>query len=194
MILDDAIDSVKKFFASLVFVPPSEFLHFAKLVSFQIVKKGEHLYVTGEKFNKIGFVVKGLMYNYYTRDDKTTIANYFIKDGMPATCYADLLQNIPASFSCKAIEDTYLITIQYEDFQKLFLRHHCWDRIARLSAEKLYIEKEIREMEFLLMPAEKRYENFVKNYPQLINRVPQQLIATYLGIRPESLSRIRSQR
>lgn len=194
MILDEAVESIKRFFASLVFVPPTEFLYFARLISFQSLKKGDHFYVAGEKFDKMGFVVKGLMYNYYTKDDQTTIANYFIKEGMPATCYADLLQKVPASFSCKALEDSYLLTIRYEDFQKLFSRHNCWDRIARLSAEKLYIEKEVREMEFLLLTAEKRYENFVKCHPQLVNRVPQQLIATYLGIRPESLSRIRSQR
>jgi hypothetical protein len=63
--------------------------------------------------------------------------------------------------------------------------------MGRLSAEKLYIEKEQREWQFLLGDAKSRYENFVQENRGLIDRIPQYLIASYIGISPVSLSRIR---
>ena len=166
-------------------------LHFLKMLSFKKVEKGDFFYRENEHFGDIGFVVKGLLYNFYKVSDEKIVVKYFIHEGMPATCYADLLMERPASFSCKAIETSYLVTIKLKDFQSLYARHSCWDRVGRLNAEKLYIEKETREYEFLILTGEERYARFVKRFPNLINRVPQYLIATFIGVEPESLSRIR---
>lgn len=187
-----AFDKLKDYFSSMTVVPPTELIHFLSLISFKKIKKNEHFYVAGIQFDKMGFVLKGLLYNYYTKDNGDEVVNYFIPEGHPATCYANLLTETPASYSCRAIEDTYLITVQYSDFKKLYERHRCWDRIGRLGAEKNYIEKEIRERDFLILSGEQRYENFVKTNPHIMDRIPQSMIATFIGIRPESLSRIRA--
>lgn len=189
-----AFDKLKNYFTSMCVVPPTELIHFLSLISFKKIKKNEHFYIAGTHFDKMGFVLKGLLYNYYVKENGDEVVNYFIPEGHPATCYANLLTNTPASFSCRALEDTYLITLQYSDFKQLFERHRCWDRIGRLGAEKNYIEKEIRERDFLILSGEQRYENFVKANPHLLDRIPQGMIATFIGIRPESLSRIRANR
>lgn len=188
--MQEAIESIKNYFSSLTIVPPSEIIHFTTLLSFKKIDKDEYFYKESEIFDEIGFVIKGLLYNYYTKSEDDISVNYFIHEGKPATCYANLLTKTPASFSCRALETTYLITIKYDDFKKLYARHVCWERIGRLSAEDLYIEKERREFEFF-MTGEQRYQSFLKNYPKLQNRIPQYLIASYIGIKPESLSRIR---
>lgn len=190
MNLTESIEAIKQYFDKFTYVPPAEVLYFISKISLKKIEKDEHFYKQNEPFDQIGFVVKGLLYNYYTKEDHTIAVNYFVHEGMPATCYANLLTNTPASFSCKAIETTYMLIIKYKDFQSFYGRHLCWDRIGRLSAEDLFIEKERREFEFF-MTGEERYRHFVKNYPKLQNRVPQYLIASYIGLKPESLSRIR---
>lgn len=185
-------ENIKNHLLTLAAIPPLEWIHFATLLSIKKIKKGEIYFHQGESFDQIGFVVSGLMHNYYSLPNDEIAVNYFIHEGMPVTCYADQLLKKPASFSCKAIEDTTLVNIKFKDFEKLYNRHTCWEKIGRLSAEKLYIEKEIRERDFLMMDAKQRYENFVNTNPKIINRVPQYLIASYLGIKPESLSRIRA--
>ncbi len=189
-----AFEKLKAYFDSFVMVPPSELFHFIKLIRFKKIKKNDHFYLAGSDFNKIGFVLKGLLYNYYVKKNGDEVVNYFIPEGNPATCYADLLTNSKPSFSCKALEDTYLITVNFSDFRQLFDRHRCWDRMGRLGAEKQYIEKEIREKEFLIMSGEERYDQFITKNSDIIDRIPQSLIATFIGIRPESLSRIRAGR
>ncbi|MCP4271690.1 MAG: Crp/Fnr family transcriptional regulator, partial [Gammaproteobacteria bacterium] len=73
----------------------------------------------------------------------------------------------------------------------LFDQHRCWEKLGRLLAEQLYIKKETREAEFLLDDAETRYLNFQTNYPGLEDRLTQYHVASYLGITPVMLSRIR---
>jgi len=186
----DAVSSIQEYFRSMTYIPPTELLHFISHLSLKKVEKDDFLYRQNEHFGEIGFVVKGLLYNFYTKVDGSINVNYFIHEGMPVTCYANLLTQTPASFSCKAIENSYILVIQYKDFKNLYHRHSCWEKLGRLSAEGLYIEKENRETEFFL-GGEERYSFFVKKYSKLVNRVPQYLIASYIGITPESLSRIR---
>lgn len=190
MNLKEAVESIKEYFSSLTYIPPQELIHFLSLLSLKVVEKDEFFYKQNENFNEMGFVVKGLLYNFYTKPDDSINVNYFIHEGMPITCYANLLTNTPASFSCKALEKSYILIIPYRSFKNLYNRHSCWERLGRLSAEDLYIEKEERETEFFL-GGEERYALFVKKYSRLVNRVPQYLIASYIGITPESLSRIR---
>lgn len=186
------LEKLTEYLKNMVIIPPTELLYFTTKLSYQKVKKGEHFYHAGEMFDRIGFVVSGLLYNYYLKSDGEFVANYFIPEGMPATCYGNLITNTPAHFSCKALEDTHLITIKYEDFKKLYTRHPCWDKLGRLSAEKLYIEKEQREKDFLLMSAEERYNNYKENFPKLTERIPQHILSSFLRIRPETISRIKN--
>lgn len=90
------------------------------------------------------------------------------------------------------MEDSTLITVDYETYQELLGSHTCWQIVARKLAEMVFILKEKREAELLLNSAPERYQQFLTDYPDLETRVPQYHIASYLGITPESLSRIRS--
>lgn len=191
--LKEGIQSLIEFLSTFAQIPPAEILYFTSKLSFEKIKKDDYFFKQNEHFDKIGFVISGLLYNFYTRDSKAIHVNYFINEGMPATCYANLLTGTPAVFSCKALENTYLITIKYSDFKELYSRHPCWNLIGRLNAEKLYIEKEKREYEFLVLSSQEKYSNFIANHPKIINRVPQYLIASYVGVKPESLSRLRAQ-
>jgi len=183
--------NLKKFFNDCFEVPPLEWLHLARSLKVQYLKKDEFYFHQGEPVKEISFVAKGLMVNFYTSEAGEDFIKYFVQEKTFVGCYSSLLLGVPASFSSQALEATTLVTLQYKDLENLYRRHVCWERMGRIIAEKLYIEKEKREQYFLMADAKARYEGFLQDNPELIQRVPQYLIASYIGISPVSLSRIR---
>ncbi len=194
MISSEHSASLKKYLSTFIEIPFQEWAYFSSVLRMRKIAKDEFYFRQGDAVDEIGFVIEGLFYNFYANKKAEDSVKYFIPEGNAIACLSSLILNLPASFSGQALEDSTLLTIKFSDLQKVFLRHSCWERMGRLSAEKLYIEKEIREERFLRTDARKRYEYFVKEHPNLVNRVPQYLIASYLGMTPVSLSRIRKTR
>ena len=81
--------------------------------------------------------------------------------------------------------------VNYDALNRLFAEHPCWKDFLIKIISKAYLIRENREREFLLFDAEQRYQSFQKKYPNLESRIKQHYVASYLGIAPESLSRIR---
>jgi len=89
------------------------------------------------------------------------------------------------------LENTELLCINYSDWEKLLDNVPCWNIAARKVVEKVYIMKQMREIELLLEDAQSMYIHFMEQYPMLHKRLKQHYIASYLGISPVTLSRIR---
>lgn len=187
----EAFDALKTYLAGAFSLPPLEWLRLAKSLRFKSLAKGEFFVKQGDPVSEIGFVVKGLLYNYYTNDSGEDFVKFFIPEKNMVACYSSLLQGIPAGFSSQALEPTTLITFPYKELRNLYQSHAAWERIGRLSVEKLYIDMEKREQYFMMADAKTRYEAFLRDKPDLVQRVPQYIIASYIGISPVSLSRIR---
>jgi CRP-like cAMP-binding protein len=90
------------------------------------------------------------------------------------------------------MEDVKLYTIGREDLFRLFDKYPTLQKLGRLSMEYMFIRKETREASFLLDTAEQRYEELMRQYPGITQRVPLKYLASYLGITAETLSRIRA--
>ncbi len=176
----------------MITIPPLEWVALVRCLKVKHIKKDSFFFRQGENVFEIGYVQKGLLYNFYTDEDGNELVKYFISSGKLVAAYSSLILSRPAIASCKALEDTTIITIQYEDLLNLYKRHACWERMGRLGAEEQFVEKEIREYQFLANTASERYNFFVRENPDLINRIPQYLIASFLGISPVSLSRLRN--
>lgn len=190
----DYFEVLKKYLSGFLSIPPLEWIYFARLLSVRKLEKDSYFFRQGESTGEIGFVLQGMLYNFYTDSNGKVAVKYFIREGEAVAPYSSLLLGEPAAFSCQAIESCLIVTLQYQDLQKLYARHICWEKMGRVSAEKLYIEKEKRELQFLTLEAAARYDQFMKANSQISGRIPQYLIASYLGISPVSLSRIRKKR
>ena len=188
------LEALKKYLSTFIDIPFQEWAFFTSVLNVRKFEKNEFYFRLGDAVDEVGFVVEGLFYNFYSNKKGESSVKYFVAEGSSIACLSSLILNIPASFSGQALEDSILLTIKYRDLQKVFLRHSCWERMGRLSAEKLYIEKEVREERFLRADAREKYEYFVNEHPNLVNRLPQYLIASYLGITPVTLSRVRKKR
>ncbi|MFC0183221.1 cAMP-binding domain of CRP or a regulatory subunit of cAMP-dependent protein kinases [Pseudarcicella hirudinis] len=145
----------------------------------------------GQIAPQLCFVKKGLLRNFVKKNDTTEIVNSFSEELTFNLVNVSFLTQTPSSEYIQALEDTELLTIDYKNMQKLYSHHHGWERIGRLLLESAVIEQNLRIRSFLEETAQMRYEKFMQRYPGLLHRTHQYHIASYLGITPESLSRLR---
>lgn len=106
--------------------------------------------------------------------------------------YESFLSKTPTHCYIEAIEDTDLFMLSYADMQELYNKSQRFERFGRLIAERLFIETAKSKNNLLTQTAEDRYLELLTHQPQIFERLPLALIASYLGIQPQSLSRIRA--
>ncbi len=176
---------------SVAHVPSELEEQFSALLSRKSVAKGDNFINEGQFPKSIGFVNKGLFRYYYVDRNGVEYTKSFFDKGVVISSYSAILENRPSYFTIQALEDSEIEVVPYREFHQLFSEHHCWHEFLIALLQKAYLIKETREREFLLLDAEQRYKAFLHRFPTLEKRVPQHIIASYLGIAPESLSRVR---
>ena len=155
------------------------------------LKKKEHYLREGEVCNKYGFIMKGCVRLYFLTDDEEVCKDLLFEKTFTGSLASFTLQK-PALFNVAAIEETSLLEIRRSDLLELYERYFCWQKLGRLLAEALAIRKELREISFLKDSPEERYLKLLAEQPMVLQRVPLHYVASYLGMKPETLSRIRN--
>ncbi|BDS11375.1 Crp/Fnr family transcriptional regulator [Aureispira anguillae] len=145
----------------------------------------------GQIPNKIGIVKKGLFRYYYLTSEGKEFTKVFMKEGAIISSYSSMILGTKSIYTIEALEASNVIEISYHQWVKLREEDNKWDKLLISFLEKGYRTKEKREQTFLLMDAEHRYKEFLLEYPNLEQRVKQYMVASYLGITPIALSRIR---
>jgi CRP-like cAMP-binding protein len=173
-------------------IPREEKNRVLKYVHPVTIKKDGYFLRAGEVPRRIGFNLSGLMRLFYIDSDGKEIIKHFCLENTLAISYSAFLLREESKFYIQAIEETKLLTINYEAYCEILDSHVCWQIVSRKFSEMLYILKEKKEAELLLNSAQERYLQFLEDYPDLEDRLNQYHIASYLGITPESLSRIRA--
>ncbi len=105
--------------------------------------------------------------------------------------YMSFLTQKPSPLYTLCFEDMELLAISHRELNNLYAQSKTGEKIGRVASENLFIHKQNQQIELLLMTAEQRYKKLLDKQPALIQRTPLKHIASYLGITPESLSRIR---
>lgn len=182
---------LKMFFNKLTPISPESWYKFSVLFSPKILKKGDYFINDGQIARKIGFLESGIMRAFYRNSEGLEYNKHFFVNPCFVGGYASLITGSPNQIIQQALTDCTLLVANFRDIQKLY--HTCPDieRGARILAEQFFVQKEQREIEIVLLDAKKRYEIFQKDFPQLEQLIPQYHIASYLGITPTQLSRIR---
>ncbi len=145
----------------------------------------------GETPTKIAFVFEGLFRYVYINDNGDEFTKAILSENIFISSYSAMVLNKPSYFSIEALENSRLLEFTWSDFNQLKENDIFWVKFLMKFLEKGYITKEKRERDLLLLDAETRYKNFLAEFPGMEQRVKQGIIASYLGIKPETLSRIR---
>lgn len=153
--------------------------------------KGQYFVQVGDIPDKLGFIWSGLFRVFYITEQGDERILVFRGENYYLSAYSAFLEGQPSWYGIQALEPSVLVTISLARYKDLVAENPYWSQLSRKYVENLFLEKEKREREFLSENAETRYLNFLNNYPDIENRVPQYQIASYLGITPVALSRIK---
>jgi CRP-like cAMP-binding protein len=165
--------------------------HFCSLLEFKTFPRKSVIQKAGEACTAINYVNAGALRAFYTgEDDKESTIMFAIADWWITDMHSFVNQT-PAMVSIEAIADCSLIQLSKANLDKLFIEIPKFERLFRIMMQNAYIREQVRVLQNLSQPAEVRYENFIRKYPQIYNRVTQKQIASYLGITPEFLSVVR---
>lgn len=156
-------------------------------------RKGQLFVHEGEVCHHLLFIHRGLFRYYLLHEGEDFTKDFAIDTRNPfCTAYSSFMLQKPSQIWIEAMESSVVWSWDKSDVLPLFQNHPIWLCFAKLMADQLFYRKEQKELELLKCSAEERYRHFLVDFPGLIQRIPQYHIATYLGITPESLSRIRS--
>ncbi|MBB6130615.1 Crp/Fnr family transcriptional regulator [Mucilaginibacter lappiensis] len=155
------------------------------------LNKKDFLITEGTTCNFIGIVVSGIMRSFIRAGESDEFNNdfYFERDFVSA--YTSFLTSLPTNCNIQALTDVNLVYITSEQYQALVSRDNEWLKLGKYIAETFFIRKCKRETSFLKHSAAQRLESVLQLYPGIEQRVSQYHIASYLGVKPESLSRIK---
>jgi CRP-like cAMP-binding protein len=155
------------------------------------LRKRQYLLQEGDVCKHLTFIAKGLLRTYNVDDKGDEHMSVFGWEGWWLSDFNSFLSGEPAVFNIDAIEDSELLLISRENYEALTLAVPVMDRYFRILYQNSIVTKERRLMSSITHSAEEKYVKLAKSNPKMIERVPQNLIASYLGIAPETLSRIK---
>ncbi|MEM9073081.1 MAG: Crp/Fnr family transcriptional regulator [Myxococcota bacterium] len=161
------------------------------MLTSRTLRQGDHLLREGEPARIAAVVVEGVLREYFRDDQGREHTRGFAYERTFAGSLADLLAETPARMNLEALTHVRIAQVPWPHFDELTRIDAAWDHFARRLAEHSYRRKAEREQRLLSLSAGERYERFLQERGELLDRVPLRHIASYLGITPEHLSRLR---
>ncbi|MES2764891.1 MAG: Crp/Fnr family transcriptional regulator [Bacteroidota bacterium] len=173
-------------------IPDEELDNLLLMLSEGQVSRGEHLVTAGQNFRFINFITKGAarMYHLHKNGNETNIIlgveNDFVQD------YESLIKGKTSDFYVQATEDSSFIHIDYNKFEELLGSTKHWEHCGRMINQFVLLGVFASAQSFMFLTPQERYLKLLREQPRLIQRFSQEHIASYLGIKRESLSRIKN--
>jgi CRP-like cAMP-binding protein len=185
-------DIILKNISRFITLTPEEEQYFISLLKIKKLKKKQFLLQEGDINRYDYFVNKGCL-RTYTIDEKGQehIVQFSIEDWWTGDMYSFLTQT-PAKYTIDALEDSELLCLERNALEDLYVKVPKFEKFFRLLLQNAFISLQERVIANLSKTADERYCTFIDKYPLMEKRLPLKQIASYLGITPESLSRIRS--
>ena len=166
---------------------------FSELLFIKTFDKKDLLVEEGRNCNHVYFITAGSCYSYMTDEKGEDHAIQFALEGYWITDQFSFFSGKKAIYNVKALETVKALVLNKDNFQKACDHIPSLDRYFRILIQNAFVALQYRLAKTNSETAEQRYAEFAKTYPQFIQRIPQYLIASYLGIKPQSLSRIRKE-
>lgn len=186
-------ENIKNVFSEHIKLTETELLILSESLITKHYKKGEYFIKEKDFCDYVGFVDKGLFNFFYLIDGVEHIRGFFFMNDFISNYPCFLLGN-KSKFYIRALENSSITLIHKKDLFLLYKQLPKLQELSRSIVEKLYIEISEKYESFFIKTAEERYLELINSEPDILKIVPQYMIASYLGITPEGLSRIKKRK
>jgi len=184
------MNEIKKYFELFVQMSDSDWEIFSSKLIRRAFPKKSIILVQGKIENYLSFIEKGIIRMCITKErDDLTFSFEF--EGNFFSAYSSFLTQQPSDYQIEAITETILWSISHADLQEIYSKTTIGNTLGRYASEGLYMKKTKRELSLLMKTAENRYLDLFKEEPRLLQQIQLKYIASYIGITPQALSRIR---
>lgn len=153
--------------------------------------KRQHLLQAGEPCTHLAFVTQGCLRSYSLNAQGHEHTLQFAPEGWWVSDMYSLLTQQSSTMNIDALEDSHLLLLAQTDMETIYAHFPVFERYFRLLMQSRFVALQERVNASLSQTAAEKYQHFLRKYPGISQRVPQHVIASYLGITPESLSRVR---
>ena len=184
------LDPLRQYLSRYVPLSNEEFAFLADKLVIRSFDKKAQLVKVGEVETSLNFIVKGLLRKFFYRD-KTEVITQIAREGDIISSSASFLSGTPSPYIVETIEPATVFSISRKHLEKLYDSSPRIERIGRMVITDLFLQKEEWEHESIRMDTRERFLHFVQDNPDLLQRVPQKYLASYLNMKPETFSRLK---
>ncbi|MFZ0597132.1 MAG: Crp/Fnr family transcriptional regulator [Flavobacterium sp.] len=184
------MESLQAIFTEILGLNAALFEEFYKELHIKNLKKKEFLIQEGSVCDFIAIVISGTLRSYVQNNDGEFNNDFYLENNF-VSAYTSFLTQVPTNCNIEALTDAKVYLITREQFNVLIEKDNNFLKLAKYISDNYFIRKCKRETSFLKNSAAERLEMIRLLYPGIEQKVPQYHIASYLGIKPESLSRIK---
>jgi CRP-like cAMP-binding protein len=184
------LELLRQYVSGYVELTNEEFAFLAEALVIRSFDKKQQLLQAGEVENYLNFLVKGLARMYFFRD-KTEVITNIAREGQFLSASASFLSGTPSSYFVETLEPTTFLSITRQQLEKLYRESTRIERLGRLMTTDFVLQKEAWELECMRLDTRERFLHFVESNPELMQRVPQKYLASYLNMKPETFSRLK---
>jgi len=184
------MEQIRKYFEKNLKMSDQDWKAFSSKIERCEYPKKHLLLKTGQIEKHLSFVEKGIIRFYLPKEENDLTFTFVFDDGF-VSAYDSFLTQQASAYHVQTLEKTILWRISYDDLQIVYKETEIGNTIGRHASEDLFLKKSKRELSLLNNTAEQRYLKLFSEQPQLIKQIPLKYIASYIGITPQALSRIR---
>jgi CRP-like cAMP-binding protein len=186
----DLIDIVKSYVSNYVALSDQELNYLAGLFEMRNFEKRQKLVEEGEVEKYLNFILQGLARKFFIRKNEEMVI-LFARENEIICCFDSFMSGEPSNFSVEAMEPMVVLSITPDNVEKLFDFSPKMEKLGRLIATQEYLKKESFEYNRVRLTSQERFINFIRNNGNLLQRVPQKYLASYLNMKPETFSRLK---
>jgi len=183
-------DSLKLFLDQFVKLSEADYAQLKERIIVKQYRKKEMMINAGETELHLYFVTKGLIRQYFNLGKEDVIID-IISEGTITGSVTSFLTGAPSRYFMETMEPTSVFSLSKQNLEELYLSDNKWERFGRILTAHFLLQQEKHILDNIRLSMKERVINFVKENPDLVLRVPQKYLASYLDIKPETFSRMK---
>jgi CRP-like cAMP-binding protein len=183
---------IREYYEKLIKLDDAEWDFISSHFARRIFQKGERLTKKGDTENQLSFIEEGIV-RFYVPDEEMELTFDFTFEKEFACAYDSFLTRTPSEYELQALTKTIVWQISFDALQKVYQHTEAGNYIGRFASERLFLAKSKRELSLLKYTAKERYLRLFNERTDILKNIPLKYVASYIGITPQGLSRIRRQ-